>query len=188
MPFLSSARFIRLAAFSVAVTLGAVPSAQAACSWWEVLWCNEPPPPSRPSVVIARGPDKADLIRAVQGHLGAKTYTEYVVRRVAKRRYCSQYDVDRDPYMPRNPELAKCPRIGASYTVYQDERVPEERNCPEPSGGSAAWSVTDLGNDHWRVATGGSSWVVRLISGQKSSVGSTTASDFRYQISANQGC
>ena len=91
--------------------------------------------------------------------------------------------------MPKNPELARCPRTGAHYKVAQ--QVPErvEEPCPAPPPPGPAWRVEATGEDRWRVSTGAR---VRLVSKQSGgALGAGTVvqiSQFALLVTTNQAC
>ena len=123
--------------------------------------------------------------RSVEG----KTYTVTTSRQEPKTHTCSEYDVDRDPYMPHNPELAKCPRVGATYTTW--ETVPERqtRRCEPLPGPEYGWHVQEAGADKWQVSLGGSVWDVEKLSGAATSAGKQiTVSNFAFSINPHQDC
>jgi hypothetical protein len=121
--------------------------------------------------------------------VNGKTYSDQVVKWETVTRHCSQIDVDMDIYMPNNPELAKCPEVGAVYYEEQSYTETVTKQCdslPEPS---SAWSVQETGSDKWRVGYGGDTWNVELVSGGSSSVGDTVqVSSFTFVITTNQAC
>src|SRR5262245_12509935 len=82
---------------------------------------------------ITSEPSRDDLIQAVRNDVNGKTYyrtsNKPVTRYERRPHSCSQFDVDRDPYMPRNPELARCPRVGATYWV--NETITETQPTTE---------------------------------------------------------
>jgi hypothetical protein len=99
-------------------------------------------------------------------------------------------DVDFDPYMPHNPELAKCPYEGKTYTDWESVSRPETRTCPSlPEANQPGWYVEDLGEDRWRVSRGGSTWDVEKIEGGAANVGDVIkVSSFAFAIKAHQAC
>lgn len=115
------------------------------------------------------------------------TVTVYEQRQVTRR--CSQLDVDLDPYMPRNPELAKCPRVGATYHEWESVPVQEQRDCQPLPATTSGWSVQPTGSDRWRASYGGSTWNVEKLSGGSASQGDTIrVSSFTFSIVPNQDC
>ena len=79
---------------------------------------------------------------------------------------CSQFDVDLDPYAKRNPELAKCPRVGATYWVNETIQVKESHSCGSLPGPDAGWQVQEIGSDKWRVSISGSAWDLTKLEGE----------------------
>ena len=149
-------------------------------------------------VSITLKPTPTDITEAVRNSVSAKTYTEkqntteWVTVRVPHT--CDQYDVDTDRYMPHNPELAKCPRVGATYT--KDESHPVihtvdvSHPCPTLSrADDPAWSVAEIKEDTWRVALSGSSWDVTKVNGGAGGVSDVIhISSFSFIITAYQAC
>ena len=103
-------------------------------------------------------PSKEDLIQAVRNHVSGKTYRKPSFETRRRSRTCSQMDVDRDPHAKRNPELARCPHVGATYWVNERVSVQKRHTCPQPPGPSQGWSVQKLSSKQWRVSNSGSSW------------------------------
>ena len=173
--------------FSFALVLIATAQeARAACGWWEILWCED----SKPATPTPQssGPARDDLVRAVKNHVSSKSYEERVTQVVEVSRRCTQADVDRDIHMPNNPELAKCPRVGATYLVRRNQTTRIARPCAGLPGSESGWSVSNLGNNRWRVGLGGSSWVLTQLSGQVQGNGVTRVASFAFRIEANQRC
>jgi len=140
-------------------------------------------------VIVSSDPDRSDIINAVRRGVNGKTYTERVVRWETVRRTCSQMDVETDIYMPNNPELAKCPRVGATYTEQQSYTETMTQRCAALPDASASWSVQETGSDRWRVGYGGRLWNVELISGSASNLGDVVqVSSFSFVITTNQDC
>lgn len=138
---------------------------------------------------VSTEPEREDIINAVRRGVNGKTYTENVVRWETVRHSCSQFDVDTDPYMPHNPELADCPRVGATYTERESYTETVTRQCDRLPDANSGWSVTDAGSDRWTVGYGGRRWNVELVSGASGSVGDTVqVSSFQFVITTNQNC
>lgn len=81
-------------------------------------------------VGISQTPTRDDIITAVQNHLSGKTYTKIVYVQERRPRRCNQEDVRTDIHAERNPELAKCPYVGATY--YVTENLPKRTNEFKP--------------------------------------------------------
>jgi len=145
---------------------------------------SQPPIPT-----ITADPSREDIIQAVRRSVEGKTYTVMTVRQESRLHTCSQYDVDFDPYMPRNPELAKCPYVGATYTTWESVTEPETRTCDSLPGPEYGWRVEELGNDRWRVSQSGSVWDVEKLDGSSASVGEVVrVSSFSFAIKPHQDC
>lgn len=78
---------------------------------------------------------------------------------------CSQMDVETDPNAKNNPELARCPHVGATF----NEQVQVEKNVNRPctplDGPNAAWYVQKVAPDQWTVSLGGKGWRVDQLAG-----------------------
>ncbi len=131
----------------------------------------------------------AALIGAVRRDVDGKTYPVTATRQDQQPVPCSQVDVDLDPNMPHNPELAKCPRVGASHMRMETVTYTETRRCgalPEPGPG---WQVVSLGKNRWRLTYAGSAWELEEQSeepGSKAAASPGVTSSFR--ITALQQC
>ncbi len=149
-----------------------------------LLACSE----SR-SVTVTREPELArtDVIEAVRRGVAGKTYSETVYEQVEDSWRCSQIDVDLDPYMPRNPELAKCSHVGDTYTVWESVASEELRSCPAaPDAEDPGWYVQALADDQWRVSHGSSRWTVtKLAGGWVGAEGVVTVSSYQFGIKAD---
>jgi hypothetical protein len=145
-------------------------------------------------------PANEDLIEAVRNSVAGKTYTTsaHVARSVAgttrESRTCTQYDVDADPNAKNNPELARCPRVGATYwvvvptTVAETTDVPETRNCESLPGPQYGWTVEPTGNDTWRVSYGGKSWNVEKKSFNAQSAPGMNSKRYEFAVTTDQPC
>jgi hypothetical protein len=146
-------------------------------------------------------PSREDLIQAVRNHVNGKSYNKTVTKNKRVTKYesrphrCTEEDVARDPHMPRNPELADCPRVGAidwrdePVTVTEPVAVTETHTCSSLPGPEAGWSVTSTGNDTWRVSHGGSAWDVTKADGRADGVeGVVRVSEFAFKIKPHQDC
>ena len=136
---------------------------------------------------ITPEPSREDIIQAVRRSVEGKTYTENVSQQEPTTRMCSEMDVETDPYMPRNPELAKCPRVGAPYTTWQTVTKPEVRECKSLPGPESGWNVQALPPDRWRVSRGASVWDVEKTSGRRVEK-AVTVSSFTFAITPHQNC
>lgn len=148
---------------------------------------NETPKPPQPPVTTE--PTRADLIQAVRNHVNGKTYNKTVTTYENRAHTCTQYDVDTDPYMPRNPELAKCPYVGKTYWRQETVTATQTQNCPSLPDDESSWSVTSVGNETWRVAFAGSVWDVHKVDGRAvSGEDAVRVSTFAFTIKAHQDC
>ena len=120
--------------------------------------------------------------------LGSKTFETMKTRQVREMKSCTHLDVAQDIYMPNNPELAKCPRVGARYPVFRRVTERVQKSCPNLPETCASWTVSQLQQKKWRLGTGGSSWVVTQISGGSQTNGVIRVASFAFQIEANQPC
>ena len=134
-------------------------------------------------------PSQADLIQAVRNSVAGHTYPQPVSHTEWKTHVCSQYDVDLDPNAKHNPELARCPYAGKTYSVSEVVSTTESRPCQSSSAPDSAWSVQSYGNDSWRVSVYGSAWDVTKLTGQANSVGDAVrVSQFAFSIKPHQPC
>ncbi len=143
--------------------------------------------PSTPTVIAP--PTRENIVEAVRRNVEAKTHDVTTHRQEPKVHTCSDYEVASDPYMPHNPELAKCPRVGATYTTW--ETVPERqtRRCEPLPGSEYGWHVQDVSHDKWLVSLGGSSWDVEKLSGAATSADKPiNMSSFAFAITPHQDC
>lgn len=103
-------------------------------------------------------PSREDLIRAVQNNVSGKFFekTSYEFRQ--EFRTCSQSDVDFDINAQRNPELAKCPYVGARYSSNKRVPVKKRYKCKQLPNANLNWSVRRISTMEWRVSIGKSSW------------------------------
>lgn len=122
-----------------------------------------------PQVTKSTDPSRGDLIRAVRSHVSGKTYnkTTHEYRQIS--RSCGQIDVDFDPHAKRNPELAKCPHVGATYWV--SERVPVRKRykCKTPPL-DQGWSVRKISSNKWRISNSGRKWDLIKINSKSAGV------------------
>ena len=132
-------------------------------------------------------PSREELIEAVRRSVNGKKYEEFVTRQEQVTHTCTQRDVDLDPHMPRNPELAKCPRPGATYTRWESVRKSETRECPSLPDPSAGWNVREIGENRWRVSRGGSAWDVENRGGRAVDQ-AVNISGFSLYITPHQKC
>lgn len=148
-----------------------------------------------PSVSISLEPSKENIVDAVLtsasgSYTTTETHTEWDTEQVT--RTCTQMQVETDPYMPNNPELAKCLAVGATYTETQS--VPREvrktvsRPCPALPQAASAWSVIEVGNDEWQAAAGGGAWTVKLVMGGSVSAEVISVSGFSFLIDTTAVC
>jgi hypothetical protein len=146
-------------------------------------------PSESPERPISSEPSRADLISAVRNHVSGKTYTKKATRYERRAHTCTQYDVDRDPYMPRNPELAKCPYVGKTYWTQDPVYVSETHNCGSLPADPAGWSVTPTGKDQWRVAYAASVWDLTKIEGEHAGAEAIVrVAAFAFIIRPHQDC
>jgi hypothetical protein len=134
------------------------------------------------------GPSRDDLINAVRRSVESKTIVQQVPQQRTKTNICSQYDVEADPNAKHNPELARCPRAGATYTTIETDYVSQNVKCPGLPASSTGWDVSKVGPDSWRVSNGGSSWTVSKTEGRTDDAGSVHLSSFTFKVNAHQPC
>ena len=141
-------------------------------------------------VTVTGDPTRADVIEAVRLGVAGKTYTETAYGEVPRSRTCSQIDVDLDPYMPGNPELATCSYVGDTYTVWDSVTSQEVRSCPAPpDADDSGWYVESLADDQWRVSHGTSRWMVSKLAGGAVGVeGAVTVSSYQFGVQADRVC
>jgi hypothetical protein len=145
-----------------------------------------------PKVTKSDDPSRDDLIRAVINHVSGKTYSKTTYKYLQKTRTCSQIDVDLDPYAKRNPELAKCPHVGATYWV--SERIPVQKRyrCMTPPPPDHGWSVQKISSNKWRVSNSGATWDLTKISSKSVGVDviyiEVRGSRNAFRIDAHQDC
>lgn len=144
----------------------------------------------RPTIpTITTTPSREDIIQAVRRSVEGKTYLVTENQQESTLHTCSQIDVDLDPYMPHNPELAKCPYVGATYTTWETVTEHQTRNCeslPDPEYG---WYVKEIGKDKWQVSLSGREWNVEKLDGASASAGEyIKVSGFTFAIQAYQDC
>lgn len=162
-------------ALSVAVSLMVL----SGCSWDKDT--NEP--------LITAEPSRSDLIQAVRNSVRGKTYTMEVPEQRAVQHTCSQVDVDLDIHAKHNPELARCPHVGATYQTQETVYVSQLQPCQEPSGSDDSWSVNEMGEDTWHVSQAGRVWIVRKIEGSSANIGDIVrVSGFAFAIEPQQAC
>ena len=125
-----------------------------------LIACNKSSDDNRVSSGSARAPTprsdsptNGELIDAVVRAAANDKKTTTRHRHIERTHVCSEYDVARDPYMPKNPELAKCPRVGRRYSVRESQPYTEEVRCPALPTSHGAWTVTRLRDDQWRLRT-----------------------------------
>lgn len=135
-------------------------------------------------------PSREDIIQAVRRSVEGKTYTAASSRQESIVRTCDQMDVDFDPYMPGNPELAKCPYVGATYTEWETVYENEILTCePLPDVEDAGWYLEEISDNRWRVSLFGSVWEVEKLDGASASVGEyVEVSGFTFAIFSQQDC
>lgn len=141
------------------------------------------------SKVVSTTPTRTDVIEAVQKSVSGKTYTATVYKIVPTTKFCTEIDVDLDPYMPHNPELAKCPYAGKAYVVQDSVALQETRKCAAlPGASDSGWYVEDRGDGRWMVSRNASSWDVEKVSGGSVSLPVVKVSGFTFTIDADQDC
>jgi hypothetical protein len=148
---------------------------------------NGSPQRNDDSATVRSEPSREHIIEAVRRSVDGKKYEETVYRREQVTRICSQQDVDLDPYMPRNPELAKCPRAGARYTTWENVPRRETRECASLPGTESGWNVQEVARNRWRVSLGGSVWDVENKEGAAVEQG-VKVSTFLFAITPHQKC
>ena len=148
-----------------------------------------------PIPTFTKNPSQEDIIEAVRRSVNGKTYSVSVPssRQESVEHTCSQMDVDLDPYMPHNPELARCPKVGATYKTWitVDESETQTRTCEPLPEQDAGWHVEEAGDNKWRVSINGSTWDVEKLDGASANVGEYVAvSDFAFMVTPypNQDC
>lgn len=142
-----------------------------------------------PIPTISKEPTRDDIIQAVRRSVNGKTYQDTETQQEARWHTCSQIDVDRDPYMPHNPELARCPYEGARYTTYETVTDRVTRKCKSLPDAQFGWHVEKTSDNHWRVTQSGKEWRVRKLEGGSANVGDTVrVSSFRFLITTDGPC
>jgi hypothetical protein len=143
-----------------------------------------------PRIEKSDEPSRDDLIKAVQNHVASKTYEKTTHKVEQRPRRCSQIDVDLDPHAKRNPELAKCPYVGATYFVSETVPVRRRYECKRPP--DHGWSVQKIGSEKWRVSNSGSTWDLTKISSKSVDVDviyiHVRGSKSAFKIAAHQEC
>jgi len=134
-------------------------------------------------------PSREDLIEAVRKTVEGKSYSESAPQSQRQLHTCSQYEVDIDPNAKHNPELARCPRVGATYwttgTIYVNNSVP----CQPLPGPQFGWAVSQRTSDSWLVSYSGSGWDVSKIEGTSANErDSVRVSNFGFLVTAHQKC
>jgi hypothetical protein len=146
---------------------------------------------------VSDEPSTEELINAVRSYLSSKMMVEQRGPNdvpghwVSERHSCSQLDVDRDPYMPQNPELAKCPRVGAVRETRLwkagESTHASKLPCPVPAAGPG-WDVRTSGDD-WEITYGGRRWKLRKASGSAVGVeGVVRVAAFVLSVTSFQEC
>lgn len=134
-------------------------------------------------------PSRKDIIQAVKRGVEGKTYTVSTSHEEPIIHRCSQQDVDFDPYMPHNPELAKCPSVGATYTEWKTVHENKTLQCAYLPNVDAGWYVESKGDDRWQVSISGSTWDVKKLNGASANTGDyVRVSSFTFMITPHQDC
>jgi hypothetical protein len=145
-----------------------------------------------PKVTISDNPSRDDLIRAVRNHVSGKTYSKTTYERRQISRTCSQVDVDLDIHAKRNPELARCPYVGATYWYSKNVPVQKKYNCRMPPPPGHNWYVQKISSNKWRVSNSGSKWDLIKISSKSVGVDviyiNVRGSRNAFRIYAHQDC
>ncbi|MDM9384150.1 hypothetical protein QUB80_26085 [Chlorogloeopsis sp. ULAP01] len=143
----------------------------------------------QPTPPISTDPSREDVIQAVRNSVRGKTYTVEVPEQKSVQRTCSPIDVNNDIHAPRNPELARCPRVGATVQTWKTVYVSKTQTCEEPPGAEFGWLVNDIGDDTWRVSQAGSVWIVKKLEGASAGVKDVIrVSGFTFTIEPQQDC
>lgn len=164
------------------------------CSTLMLLLClgcesERPRPAPTPPVRVSATPSDDDLVRAVRSHLSGKAYVEQGWTFETRRRTCSQVQVDMDIHAKHNPELARCPYVGASYEDRVRVPTTTRKPCPSPPGPGPHWLVSKAGSSTWRVSTGGRVWeVTKVTGGSASAKDVVTVGAWQFTIRAHQEC
>jgi len=152
-----------------------------------LVGCGGSNQPSIPTITTT--PSREDIIQAIRRSVDGKTYSVTTEHQESQLHTCSQFDVDLDPYMPHNPELAKCPSVGATYTTWETVTGREAPSCqplPDPEYG---WYIEEVGQNRWRVSLSGSEWSVEKLDGASANAGDyIKVSGFSFAIQAYQDC
>ena len=143
-------------------------------------------------VTTSVNPSRYDLIRAVRNHVAGKTYTKTIYERRRISRTCSQTDVDFDYHAKRNPELAKCTYVGATYWDWKNVAVKKRYNCKTPPSSDHGWNIRKISANKWRISNYGSTWDLTKISSNSVGVDiiyiSIRGSRNAFRIYAHQDC
>ena len=143
---------------------------------------KEPPP-------ISTDPSREDVIQAVRDSVRGKTYMVKVPEQKSVKYTCSQIDVDTDTYAKRNPRLARCPYVGATYQTSKTVYVSKTQTCQELPSSDFGWSVNEIEDDTWRVSQAGSVWIVKKLEGGSVNLEDVTRrSGFTFTIEPQQDC
>ena|ERR1700739_3521785 len=134
-------------------------------------------------------PSREDLIEAVRKSVEAKNYSESVPQSERRSHTCNQYDVDADPNAKNNPELARCPRVGATYWTTEPIYVNQSVHCQSLPGPQLGWTVNQRTSDSWLVSYSGSAWDVSKVEGTSVNQNdSVRVSKFSFFVTAHQKC
>jgi hypothetical protein len=134
-------------------------------------------------------PSREDLIEAVRRSVEAKSYSESVPQSQRWSHACSQYDVDVDPYAKENPQLARCPYVGATYWTTETIYVNQFVHCQTLPGPQFGWTVNPRTSDSWLVSHSGSAWDVSKVEGTSANQGeSVHVSKFSFLVVPHQKC
>jgi hypothetical protein len=123
-----------------------------------------------PIPTFTTSPSREDVIQAVRRSVNGKTYSVPSSQQEQVSHTCSQIDVDFDPYMPNNPELAKCPYVGATYMTWETVNQSETRTCEALPDSDAGWYVEEISDNKWRVSLYASMWEVEKLDGASANV------------------
>ncbi len=134
-------------------------------------------------------PSREDVIEAVRKNVEAKNYSESVPQSQRQSHTCNQYNVDADPNAKNNPELASCPRVGATYWTTETIYVNQSVHCQSLPGPQLGWAVNQRTSNSWLVSYSGSAWDVSKVEGTSVNVGdSVHVSKFSFLVVAHQKC
>jgi len=135
-----------------------------------LLACNRP---VTPPVQITQNhhtestddPTREVIIQAVRDSVSGQTISVKDWHWETRPHYCSQMDVETDPNAKNNPELARCPHVGATFNEQVQVATNVNRPCTPLDGPQAAWYVQKVAPGRWTVSLWGKGWRVDQLPG-----------------------